>query len=87
MDVIDKLIGIHGSYFHNNFLIHRKEDAKKGLIDSSSCDDVICRLNGYAIIPIEEYCKLRGEDVPDGTEEKINDMNRKIHKLRKQQDN
>jgi len=81
--LIDKLIGHHRSYFHNNFIVHRPEDEKKGLIDAASCDDVICRLNGYAIIPLEEYCKLKGEDMPDGMSDKIDAMNRKLTKLMK----
>lgn len=77
----ENIQGKHNSYFHNNFVMARPEDQKKGLIDSAATDDVICRLNGYAIIPIEEYCKLRGEEVPEGTSEKIKEMNERLAEI------
>ena len=77
----EKIKGKHNSYFHNNLLVVRPEDREGiGVIDSST-DDVICRLNGYAIVPIEEYYNLKGEDLPEGTNEKIQEMNERLAEI------
>ena len=73
---MDKLFGNNGSYFHNSYL-HPRDGTKGPIIDSSS-GDVLCRLNGYAIIPIEEYYSLREEKIPEGTLENIAEMDKKI---------
>lgn len=56
---IRKIKARDGSYFHNNFAKMREGEA--GTVISADIDTVTCRLNGYAIIPIEEYYKLIGE--------------------------
>ena len=71
------LKGKNGSYFHNNYIEISDYDGSQGthLIDNGSTEDIICRLNGYAIIPLKEYYKLKDEPVPDGDIERIAKMN------------
>ena len=76
-----------GSYFHNNLIIAREYDQKNGhmLIDGRG-DDVVVSLNGYAIIPLEEYYELKGESLPSVEADSIEDMDKRLHdKLAKQQ--
>ena len=71
-----KEIGSNGSYFQNNF-VHRREG--DSMIIETTPDEVICRLNGYAIIPIEEYIELTGSnDFTDGYFEAIKNFNEKL---------
>jgi hypothetical protein len=74
-----KFQGKNNSYFHNNFLYPRDKDSRRGtpLIDGSG-EDVICRLNGYAIIPMEEYYKLKGEEISEDELKKIAEMDEKL---------
>lgn len=73
---MDKLTGQNGSCLHNCIIIGRKEDLEKGvtLFDGSG-PNVTCRLNGYAIIPVEEYYQLKNEPVPPGTGGRIAQKN------------
>lgn len=80
---MSELKGRNGSYFHNNYLHARDEDRELEvvLIDAATTDDIICRLNGYAIIPIEKYYNLLQEDLPEGTSEKIKEMNERLAEI------
>lgn len=51
-----------GSFVHN-CIIEKRHNDKARFLFSASDDTVTCSLNGYAIIPIEEYAKLKGESV------------------------
>jgi len=53
----------NGSYFYNNILILRENDRKSGrsIIHQDRDGSVRCMLNGYAIIPYEEYVVLKGD--------------------------
>lgn len=68
--------GVNNSYFHNGYIKMRSDETEtRGLIASVDTEEVICRLNGYAVVPIEEYCALVNEPVPEDIEEKIKNMN------------
>jgi len=58
----------NGSYFYNNILILRENDRKSGrsIIHQDRGGSVRCMLNGYAIIPLEEYYQLEDEHGEDG---------------------
>lgn len=60
-----ELYGKHenGSYMHNCYLIPREKDRHRRLVINSDNNGVTVRLNGYAIIPLEEYAKLTDFDV------------------------
>ena len=51
-----------GSYVHNCLIVPRA-DNKNDFLFMQTDNTVSCCLNGYAIIPIEEYERLRGEIV------------------------
>ena len=67
------------SYFCNNIVEQRPEDRRNRvtLIDGSGVN-ITCKLNGYAIIPIEEYYRLKGKRAPSDDVESINTMNDKL---------
>lgn len=50
-----------GSYVHN-CIINRRENEKAPRLFSKNIEDegIVTQLNGYAIIPIEEYFELTG---------------------------
>jgi len=77
---MSNLKGKSGSYCHNVLLISRDDDRENSvaLIDNMP-HDVICRLNGYAIIPIEKYYELSQKPIPEGTIERIAEMNIKLN--------
>jgi len=48
-----------GTYLHNCYVWRREDDSTTIFDNVGSRDDVIiARLNGYAIVPIEEYARL-----------------------------
>jgi len=49
--------GKDGSYFHNN-LLKRRDGEKAPQLFSNNDETISAFLNGYAIIPIEEYARL-----------------------------
>jgi hypothetical protein len=51
------------SYVHNSFIKAKENDKEKYLFYGTS-DGIYARLNGYAVVPIEEYFELIGEPVP-----------------------
>lgn len=52
-----------GSYFHNNIVVGRKGDpSEMRFYSKPGGESVVAFLNGYAIIPIEEYCRLKGSE-------------------------
>jgi len=53
-----------GSFFHNNVIVFRKEDYdnKRAIFHADGDESITAFLNGYAIIPAEEYCKLTGQN-------------------------
>ena len=61
--------GIDGSYCHNNIIIRRDDDPRGALFDSGflqqSGKTISAFLNGYAIIPMKEYCELTGREYND----------------------
>jgi hypothetical protein len=77
---MNKLKGKTGSYFHNNLVIARKYDHKNNnMLVNGSGDDVTVSLNGYAIIPIEDYHQLNGLKISDNEIESIENMDKKLH--------
>lgn len=49
-------------YFKNSLLIRRECDVeKKGLVEKVKSGDVVCRLNGYAVIPMDLYKELTSD--------------------------
>ena len=72
--------GEKGSYFHNNLVIAREYDRiNEHLLIDGSGDEVTLRLNGYAIIPMEDYCELSGLKITDNEIDSIEDMDKKLH--------
>jgi hypothetical protein len=69
--------GKNGSYLNNCIIVGRPID---GAIfqDDRINTDVTCMLNGYAIIPIEDYYELKGEPIPDGLAESIFDTRKAL---------
>lgn len=53
----------NGSYMHNCHVVPRAEDRHRPIVCSSDDDGVTVMLNGYAIIPLEEYAKLADRDI------------------------
>lgn len=52
----------NGSYLHNCYVKRRDSDPAPSLFTSDDGTDIFCSLNGYAIIPMEEYAVLVGMD-------------------------
>ena len=50
--------GKDGSYIHNCLLVRREGDPAISMVSITSDNRVTVTLNGYAIIPLAEYCKL-----------------------------
>ena len=76
--------GVNGSFFHNSLIILRKNDQDSGraiIKETKAGDDIVCSLNGYAIVPIEEYYDLKGKEIPIDTDEKIKEMNAKLAEI------
>ena len=72
--------GKNGSYFHNNLVIARKYDQdNEHILISGTGDDVTVNLNGYAIIPIEDYHQLNGSKLSDNEIDSIEDMDKRLH--------
>jgi hypothetical protein len=46
-------------------LIAPKDGDREKLLFSVAADGVRARLKGYAIIPLEEYCRLTGQQLPE----------------------
>lgn len=55
------MLGKDGSHLHN-CVIQIREDSKASWLFDGTGETVTCFLNGYAIIPLEEYARLTGED-------------------------
>ncbi len=49
------------------------------MLVNGSGDDVTVSLNGYAIIPIEDYHQLNGLKISDNEIESIESMDKKLH--------
>lgn len=73
--------GKDGSFFHNNFVKRRESD--NNTIIHNGKDSVTCRLNGYAIIPFEEYVALAKDTSINLSEfmEKVNKTNCDLTKV------
>ncbi len=56
------------SYVHNSFIKAKENDEGKYLF-SVTPEGIYARLDGYAIVPIEEYFELIGEPVPERVDE------------------
>ncbi|MCG7948061.1 MAG: hypothetical protein JAZ07_17085 [Candidatus Thiodiazotropha endolucinida] len=50
-----------GSYVHNCFVVRREDDKSPTLFYQNGNEHVSAFLNGYAVIPLEEYERLTGE--------------------------
>ena len=51
----------NGSFIHNCLIARRKEEPEATLFEQlNKSGDMLASLNGYAIIPLEEYAKLTG---------------------------
>jgi len=50
-----------GSYLHNCYISPREEDKEKALF-SQGRESITAHLNGYAVIPMEEYARLTNRD-------------------------
>ena len=67
----------NGSYMHNCLVVRRESDPEMTIVNGST-DNVSVSLNGYAIIPIEDYFKLKGEG-SDLTMAKVKKVSRELH--------
>jgi hypothetical protein len=55
-----------GSFVRNCLINRRKEDASPHMFyQDSEASYISAFLNGYAIIPLEEYAELTGDDYSD----------------------
>ena len=61
-----------GSYFHNNLVITKEGE---GPVVEALDDEIVVRLNGYAIVPIEAYLDLKGKTVTLDQIKSIDEMN------------
>jgi len=67
-----------GSYLHNCLLDIREDDRNRsGIFHQEGDKSMSARLNGYAIIPMEEYCKLK--DIPFNNKAEILEADRQLH--------
>jgi len=55
-----------GSFVHNCRIVRRDNDKASVLFHQNGNESVAAFLNGYAIIPLEEYYQLKGEHGEDG---------------------
>ena len=62
-----------GSYLGNCHLQRRENDPAPYLFNQSGTEYISCCLNGYAIIPLEEYQKLTGQDFSKFIRQSIED--------------
>lgn len=53
--------GKDGSYVHNCLVVRREDDKVPTLFHQNGNEHVSAFLNGYAVIPIEEYENLTGK--------------------------
>jgi len=63
----------NGSFLHNCLTALSNEDVKnkRCLFKQLKNGDIVACLNGYAIIPIEQYYIITETDVPDDMQDKI----------------
>jgi hypothetical protein len=54
-----------GSYVHNCYIVRRDDDNGQYLFGQTDDKKITAFLNGYAIIPLEEYAQLTGKDLGD----------------------
>jgi hypothetical protein len=59
------------SYFCNNRIIPRSCGQTDGIAELTPAGDVLCRMNGYAIIPLEKYYALIGKEMPADEAERV----------------
>jgi len=74
-----------GSYLHNCFLVRRNNDPSNILFYQDGDNGVTARLNGYAIIPLEEYFELKDElgenanNYPDEMLKNVEEADKQLH--------
>lgn len=68
---------IDGSYLHNCYVGRRGDDPSKHIFYSSDKTTTVC-LNGYAIIPLEEYHALRGTVMPKSEKTSIKEADEQL---------
>lgn len=66
-----------GSYVHNCY-IEMRDGMKEKIPFHGTCDHVSAFLNGFAIIPIEDYAELTGKNFAE-TLEKIKQADIDLH--------
>ncbi len=54
-----------GSYVCNCYIGRREDESADALFKQNGDESIAAFLNGYAIIPLEEYAALTGEDYSD----------------------
>ncbi len=57
-----------------NCLLEPREGEKYLFLGRGEDDEIVARLDGYAVIPIERYLNLTGESLPLGHAEKSDGM-------------
>jgi len=67
----------NGSYLHNCYIAKREDDPQE-LIVHEDGRQVFVSLNGYAIIPLEEYEKLTSKDSME-TKIRIKNADKQLH--------
>uniref|UniRef100_A0A6M3LEU0 Uncharacterized protein n=1 Tax=viral metagenome TaxID=1070528 RepID=A0A6M3LEU0_9ZZZZ len=70
--------GKNGSYLHNCVIVRRENDPVEMLFRND--DNITAFLNGYAIIPLEEYYKLAGKGDFSYWKKLIEEADKYIHK-------
>ncbi len=67
----------NGSYIHNS-LIKRRLDTSTTIISQNGVENTSVSLNGYAIIPLDEYRKYIGERMTEEENERIRNADKDL---------
>jgi hypothetical protein len=67
----------NGSYFFNGYVELRENDPNPDILFIRG-NDFFAKLNGYAVIPLEEYYKLKGDRIDVETKKKIKDFDKMV---------
>lgn len=69
------------SYLHGCLIKKRDDDPSRALFTLTGETVMACHLNGYAIVPIEEYYRLQGQSVKPVTLAEIKKADEQIERI------
>jgi len=69
----------NGSYFFNGYVELRESDPNPDILFIRG-NEFFAKLNGYAVIPLEEYHKLKGEKIDPDVKKAIKNFDKMVGK-------